>query len=69
MANIRIVKENNEYTVTVDEYPQISFSEHTMEKARNKAVRLVKKQIAKEVPATTPKEKEEPRKVKLGFAA
>ncbi len=69
MANIRITENNSAFCVTVDEYPEISFIESTYDRARNKAVIMVKAEIEKTIPQK--KEEEEPqiKTVKFGFAA
>jgi len=68
MANIWIKKNGRSFDVTVDEFPEISFTEKTYDKARNRAVELVKAEIQKNVPQKT---EEEPQttKVRFGFAA
>ncbi len=69
MANIRIKEKNRLFTVTVDEYPEIMFSEKTYEKARERAVTLVKEEILKDLPVIEEPEEETKKKVAMGFAA
>ena len=67
MAHIWIREKNGKCNVTVDEYPEIKFSEKTYEKAVDKAVKFVKAEIDKKFPKTV--EEEENPKPKIGFAA
>ena len=72
MANIRITEtRHKKFIVTVDEYPEITFTENSYKAARNKAVELVKEEIAKTIPqkAEEPEEARTTTRVKMGFAA
>ena len=68
MANIRIRKTDTKYEVTVDECPDIAFTEQSYKKARDRAVRLVKSRYATK-PAKDEGEEKESRKVAMGFVA
>ena len=67
MTHIRINKKANKYFVTIDEYPEISFTEKTYKAARDKAVELAKAEIAKDIIPMAPEEDDMPSKVKIGF--
>ena len=68
MISIRIVEVSAKtFKVSVDQYPEISFSSKSYQEARDKAVELVKKELEKTTPLH--EEPEKPAKIKLGFAA
>lgn len=69
MASIWIREIGKTFAVTVDEFPEISFTEKTYDKARDKAVKLVKAEIAKNLPEIIEEEDKQSTKVKFGFAA
>ncbi len=67
MIAIRITRTAKRFKVSVDQYPEITFSAKSYEEARDKAVELIKKEFEKNAPLH--EEPEKPTKVKLGFVA
>ena len=67
MAHIWIRETHGKFNVTVNEYPEIVFSEKTYKKARDKAVKLVKAETEKNMPKMV--QDEEVKKTTIGFAA
>ena len=67
MAHIWIKETQGKFNVTVNEYPEIAFSEKTYGKARDKAVKLVKAETEKNMPKMV--QDEEVKKTTIGFAA